>query len=605
MGLLHEAAIFLAAAVVAVPLCRLLGFGSVLGYLAAGVAIGPDGLALVTDVDNILHFSELGIVLLLFVIGLELQPSRLWVLRHNVFGLGALQVAACGVPLGLAAWGLGVAPIPAVVIGAGLALSSTAFVLQLLAERGQLTTHHGRAGFTILLFQDLAVLPLLAAMPLLAAGGADLEPAAMARDAGAVVGVLLALVLGGHYALRPILRLVARTRTHEIFTATALLLVLGSALAVSAVGLSMALGAFVAGVLLADSEFRHELEATIEPFKGLFLGLFFIAVGMSADLGLVAARPGAVIGLAAGLIALKAGVLFVLARLWGLDRRAAPALAVLLSQGGEFGFVLFSAAAGRGILDGGTADLLIAVVTLSMAATPLLVLANERLLQPRLAGAAPQRPRDRIEADESHAAPVIIAGFGRFGQIVGRMLRVARIPFTALELNPAQVDFVRRYGNRVYYGDPSRLEVLRAAGAEHARALVLALDDVEASVRAATTARHHYPKLAVYARARNRQHAHRLMELGVRVIVRETFDSSLDLATRLLTGLGWPPERAAEAAARFRAHDEATLEHQRALRHDEQALIQSAHEAAAELEELFELDQPETEGRGASPRDGA
>jgi len=342
MDLLHEAAIFLTAAVIAVPLCRLLGFGSVLGYLAAGVAIGPDGLALIADVDNILHFAELGIVLLLFVIGLELQPSRLWVLRHSVFGLGSLQVLACAVPLAIAAWALGLEPVPSAVVGAGLALSSTAFVLQLLAERGQLTTHHGRAGFAILLFQDLAVLPMLAAMPLLEAGGAGLEPGEILVDLAAVVGVLLALVVGGHYALRPVLRLVARSRTEEIFTATALLVVIGSALAVATVGLSMALGAFVAGVLLADSEFRHELEATVQPFKGLFLGLFFIAVGMSADLGLVAASPLTVLGLAAGLIAIKAAVIFTVARLWGVERRAAPALAAILSQGGEFGFVLFS-----------------------------------------------------------------------------------------------------------------------------------------------------------------------------------------------------------------------------------------------------------------------
>jgi glutathione-regulated potassium-efflux system ancillary protein KefC/glutathione-regulated potassium-efflux system protein KefB len=517
------------------------------------------------------------------------------VLRHSVFGLGALQVAACGLPLALAAWGLGLDPVPAGVVGAGLALSSTAFVLQLLSERGQLTTHHGRAGFSILLFQDLAVLPLLAAMPLLQGGGAGLSASELLVEALQVAGVLAAIVIGGHYLLRPVLRAVALARTHEIFTATALLVVLGSALAVHAVGLSMALGAFLAGVLLADSEYRHELEANIEPFKGLLLGLFFIAVGMSADLGLVAERPGTVVGLALGLLAVKAVMIYAVARLWGLQPPAARALAVVLPQGGEFAFVLFSAAVGRGILPEGTGDLLIAVVTLSMAATPLLVLLNERWLAPRLDAQAPPAAYDRIDAGE---APVIIAGFGRFGQIVGRLLRMTRIPFTALEINPLQVDFVRRYGNKVYYGDPARPDVLRAAGAGHARAFVLAIDDVEASVRVAERVRHAHPQLPVYARARNRQHAQRLMDLGARVIVRETFDASLSLGRQVLEGLGWAPEAAGDAAARFREHDEQALAKQRALRHDEQALIQSVKQAAAELEELFEYDSgPGRRGR--------
>ena len=590
MDLLQEAAIFLAAAVIAVPICRLLGFGSVPGYLVAGVAIGPDGLALITDVDNILHFAEIGIVLLLFVIGLELKPSRLWVLRRSVFGQGAAQVAACAVPIGLVGWFLGLDPVAATVVGAGLALSSTAFVLQLLAERGQLTSQHGRTGFAILLFQDLAVVPLLAAMPLLETGGSGFTLESLLRDGGAVVGVLLALVIGGHFALRPILRLVARERTREIFTATALLVVVGSALAVSTVGVSMALGAFVAGVLLAESEFRHELEVTVEPFRGLFLGLFFIAVGMSADLDLIGAQPLTVLGLAAGLIAVKGTVILALARVWGLERRAAPALAAILAQGGEFAFVLFSAAVARGLLADAVADLLIAVVTLSMAATPLLVLFTERVLVPRLAHEA-ARAYDDI-ADDGEEAPVLIAGFGRFGQIIGRMLHMAHVPFTAIEVNPSQVDFVRRYGHRVYYGDPSRADLLRAAGAGRARAIVLAVDDVEASVRAAENIRRHFPDVPIYARARNRQHAHRLMDIGVRVIVRETFDSSLNLGEQLLVGLGWPVGRAQEAAHAFRAHDEGTLARQYALRHDEQALIQSSHEAAAELEELFELDEP-------------
>jgi len=587
MNLLEETAVFLGAAVIAVPLFRRLGFGSVLGYLAAGVVIGPDGLGLVTNVRNILHFAEIGVVLLLFIIGLELQPSRLWILRHSVFGLGAAQVVACAIPLGGAAWAFGLDPVAAGVVGIGLALSSTAFVLQLLAERGQLTAQHGRMAFSVLLFQDLAVLPLLAAMPLLGAGGAGIRAEQLALDGAATLAMLLAIVIGGHYLLRPVLRLVAEARTQEIFTATALLVVIGSALAVQTVGLSMGLGAFLAGVLLAESEFRHELEATIEPFKGLLLGLFFIAVGMSANLDLVIASPERVLGLAAGLIGVKLVVVYVLARLWGQPGRTASALAAAIPQGGEFGFVLFTAAVLRGVLADDTADLLIAVVTVSMAITPLLVLFNERVLWPRFERPA-ERPYDTVQDEH---APVIVAGFGRFGQIIGRMLRLAHIPFTALEANPSQVDFVRRYGNRIHYGDPSRLELLRAAGTDRARAFVLAIDDVEASVRVAETVRRHFPNVPLYARARNRQHAHRLMDLGARVIVRETFDSSLNLAEQLLAGLGWEPEDARVAAERFREHDERLLARQYAVRHDEQALIQSSHEAAAELEGLFEADE--------------
>lgn len=591
MGLLHETAIFLAAAVLAVPLFRLLGFGSVLGYLAAGVIIGPDVLRLITDVDNILHFAEIGVVLLLFIIGLELQPSRLWVLRRSVFGLGTAQVVLCGVPLVLAAWWFGLPPSAALVVGLGLALSSTAFVLQLLAERGQLTTQHGRNAFSILLFQDLAVLPMLAAMPLLATGTESIGLAGILRDSAAAVGVLLAIVIGGHYLLRPILRTVVQVRTSEIFTATALLVVIGSALAVEAVGLSMALGAFLAGVLLADSEYRHELEANIEPFKGLLLGLFFIAVGMSADLDLVGQRPLTVLGIAAGLLAFKTAVLYGLGRVWGMTPRVACSLAAVLPQGGEFGFVLFTAAVGHGVMGEMTADMLIAAVTLSMAVTPLMVLLTERFIAPRLEAAEPPRPFDRPDEDEE-AAPVIIAGFGRFGQVVGRLLRVARIPFTALEMNPSQVDFVRRFGNRVYYGDPSKAELLRAVGTHRARAFVLAIDDIEASIRTAEALHRLYPSLPLYARARNRKHAHRLMDLGARVIVRETFASSLEMGEHLLTGLGWDAAMARDAIRVFREHDEALLQRQHAVHRDEEALIQSAQEAARELEDLFESDIP-------------
>jgi glutathione-regulated potassium-efflux system ancillary protein KefC/glutathione-regulated potassium-efflux system protein KefB len=448
MTLLYEAAIFLAAAVIAVPLFRRIGFGSVLGYLAAGLAIGPHGFGLITDVEDILQFSKIGVVLLLFIIGLELQPARLWVLRRNVFGLGALQLVACSGALGTVAWMLGVSPGAALVVGVGLAFSSTALVLQSLSEREALTTRHGRAAFAILLFKYIALLPLLAVLPMLGSGTDGLEPRALAIDTFISLAVIAAIVAGGHVALRPIFRLVAATGTHETFAAMALLVVIGSALAVDATGLSMGVGALVAGVLLADSEFRHEIEADIEPFKGLLLGLFFIAVGMSADLGLFVEEPAVVFGLAGGLIAIKLVLIYAIGRAWGLGDGQARSLAAVLPQGGELAFVVFSSAAQEGVLTGTEVDYLITAVTLSMVATPLTVLFNERVLAPRL-DRSDERMYDTIDTP---APGVIIAGFGRFGQIVGRVLHSANVPFTALEINPVQVDFVRRYGNRLYYG---------------------------------------------------------------------------------------------------------------------------------------------------------
>ena len=588
MSILQDSAIYLLAAVIAVPLCRLLGFGSVLGYLAAGLAIGPWGLGLVTDVDNILHFSEVGVVFLMFIVGLELQPSRLWALRKWVFGVGAAQMGVAGAALCVAALAFGLPPRAAMVIGLGLALSSTAFVLQMLAEKNQLTSHHGRAGFAILLFQDLAVIPLLSSLPLLAEKGLGLD-----LGLGAAIGTFAwrlgffaLLVAGGHYLLRPAFRLVAGVKVPEISTAAALLVVIGAALAVDWIGASMALGAFMAGVLLADSEFRHELEANIEPFKGLLLGLFFIAVGMSANMGLVMHAPLRVAGITAALMGLKWLAMFAVGKVMRLPGNSPRRLAFTLAQGGEFGFVLFTAAMSRGIIDRPTADLLILAITFSMALTPLLYLLDERVIE-RLFTRATEPEFDTIEP-EGHQ--VIIAGFGRYGQIIGRLLRSQGIAFTALEASPAQVDFVRRYGNKIYYGDASRPELLRAAGAERAKVLVLAIDDIQASLETAHAAREQFPNLRVYARARNRHHAHRLMDAGARIITRELFFSSLHTGTEVLKGLGFSKQQAEFAVTTFRRHDEATLKKQYSLRGDEAALIQSAKDAADELRELFEAD---------------
>jgi len=575
---LHDVAIFLAAAVIAVPVARRLGLGAVLGYLGAGLAIGPWGLKLITDVESIFRFSEFGVVLLLFLIGLELQTDRLWRLRGAVFGLGAAQVAVSTAALAGVAVALGVAPVPALVVGFGLAMSSTAFVLRMLADRNELASREGRRAFAILLFQDLAVIPFLALVPVLAGGdGGAAFPAARA------VVVIALLVAAGRFALRPALRWLAAADVPEVFTAAALLVVVGTSLLMETVGLSMSLGAFVAGVMLADSEFRHELQADLEPFKGLLLGLFFIAVGMSVNLGLLGAQPGVVLGLVAGLLAVKAAVVYAIGRVARVPADAARALAVALSQGGEFAFVLFGVAASAGLLAAPLHELLLVVVTLSMATTPPLYALQARLRQP-LAGPA----FDPIDAPE---APVIIAGFGPFGQVVGRLLRVKKIRFTVLEKSMEQVDFVRRYGNKIYYGDAARVDLLRAAHAGKARVLLISISRPETSLAIAESVRRHFPRLRIFAVANDRNHALRLMDLGVHLVIRRAYFSSLEMGRRLLVELGEPEPAADRSVRTFREHDETTLLRQQALYRDEKQLIQSAQDAARELEQLFEADQ--------------
>ncbi len=590
MAQLEQALIFIAAAVVAVPLTKRLGFGSVLGYLCAGIVIGPAALGLISDVEYVLHFAELGVVFLLFIIGLELKPARLWVMRRPVFGLGTAQVLVCGGALGGMAYYSGLEPKAALVVGFGLALSSTAFVLQLLGEQKQLASDHGRNAFAVLLFQDLAVIPLIAMVPLLAdqsSGGID--PLQLALTLASIV----ALVAGARYLLRPVLRLVANSGISELFTATALLIVLGAAVMMEKAHLSMGLGAFIAGMLLADSEYRHELEAKIEPFKGLLLGLFFIAVGMSVDLSLIASRPIDVFGYTVLLVATKAFVIFSLARLFGLAGSVAGALAVVLSQGGEFAFVLFTLARDTGVLAGETMDLLIVVVTLSMATTPFLFIANERARN-RAEKAETAKPFDRIESENN---PVVIASFGRFGQIVGRVLRSRGLQFTALDASARQVEVVRKFGSKVYYGDAARIDLLRAAGIDQARFFVLAIEDVEQSLRAAKTVRHYCPHLPILARARNRTHAYALMDLGIEMIYRDTFYSGLELARTLLQELGTDARTADNVVSTFAEHDEKLLRRQHVLQQDEAKLIQSAHEAAADLEELLRADKRHDETR--------
>ena len=589
MSLVHEVVVFLAAAVITVPLFRKLGMGTVLGFLIAGVLIGPWLLGIISDVDNILHFAEFGVVLLLFVIGLELRPLRLWELRRPIFGLGGAQVAVTGLVLTAAGMALGLSIMTAIVVGLVLSLSSTAFALQILAEKKQLTTHYGRASFAILLFQDLAAIPLLALIPLFSAGGLDQtwNPLSAIK----AVAIVVSVIVGGRWLLRPFLRLAASATSHEVFVAAALLVVVGTALLMQVAGLSMALGSFLAGVLLADSEYRHELEADIEPFKGLLLGLFFISVGMSMNLGLVIQRPYIVLGLVAGLMAIKALLLYGLGRLAKQSHGSAVNLALFISQGGEFAFVLFPAAAGVQVLDKPLADLLIVVVSLSMAVTPLLLTLNERIFKIGH-GTDETREFDNIEAHEHR---VIIAGFGRFGQMIARTLRMKKIPFTVLESSFEQVDFVRKFGNKIHFGDASRLDLLRAARADLAEIFVLAIDDMEASVRTAEMVKKHYPHLKIYARARNRVHAYRLMDVGVDKQIRETLLSSIELARDVLMALGHTQNEANDAIRRFRQHDEALLERQHKIQDDEAQLIAAARAGAEELERLFEEDAARTD----------
>ncbi len=579
---LGQVTIFLAAAVIAVPVFKRLGLGAVLGYLAAGVAIGPSGLGYIHEVDSTLHFAELGVVFLMFLVGLELQPARLWKLRAQVFEFGGLQVAVSTLLLAPIAWLLGLPPIAAIIAGVALSLSSTAFVLQILAERRALALPYGHAAFGILLFQDVAASPLLAILPLLGTAR-DAEAAGHSPwvQVGLALGVILGLVLAGRYLLGPLFRVVTGTKIRELSGALALLIVLATAGLVEHVGLSMALGAFLAGVLLADSPYRHELEADIDPFKGLLLGLFFVAVGMSAQLHLLVAAPLTILGLVAALVLVKLVVLLLLGRaVFKLTPRGALDLGLALSRGGEFAFVVCSAALAAGVFDRATSDLVIIIVTLSMVTTPLLFLLRDRLAKET----GDARPYDTIDEENG----VIIAGFGRFGQIVGRMLRMARVGFTALEANPTQIDFVRRFGNKIFYGDAARLDLLHAAGAAKARLLIVAVDDPEAAINIVKHARHAFPQLRILARSRNRQHNHALQAAGADRIIRETYLSSLELGEQALDELNLPDAR--EIAAAFREWDERLLAEQFAIRDDEQAMIAQAKKAALELEKLFETD---------------
>lgn len=577
--------IYLAAAVIAVPLAKKLGLGSIIGYLAAGIAIGPWGLGLVTNVQDILHFAEFGVVLMLFLVGLELEPKRLWNLRRPIFGWGSAQVLGCAVLLTGVAMAFGVSWQVALVAGLGLALSSTAIALQAIGERHLMPTSSGQAGFSILLFQDVAAIPILALLPLLGAISGGNEAIAHTNtwlEAIKIVAAIATIILGGRLLLRPLLRWIANSGTPEIFTAASLLLVVSIAALMQFVGLSMALGAFLAGVLLAESEYRRELETDIEPFKGLLLGLFFIAVGMSIDFGVLWKSPGLMAAILFGFLALKLVVIYGLAWLMKLPFQERPVFAVLLAQGGEFAFVVFQAAAGAHVFSAETASLLIGAVALSMLLSPLLLVAVDKLLLPRWADCdTPQLE----EISEQQQAPIIIAGFGRYGQIIGRMLLAQGVQATVLDHDAEMVETVRAFGFRVFYGDATRLDLLRTAGAATAKILVLAVDDMEQSLKIVDLAREHFPQMQIVARARDVTHWNALRDRGVMQVEREVFESSLRSARTVLELLGQPPHEARQAAMRFRRHNLELFERMYPHRKDRTKVIAVATQGRLQLEE--------------------
>ena len=581
--------VYLGAAVLAVPLARLLGLGAIIGYLAAGIVIGPWGLKLVTEPATMLHIAEFGVVLMLFLVGLELEPRRLWAMRRPIFGGGSVQLlgsAALMTGVGVAA---GLAWPVALLAGLGLAMSSTAIGLGALAERNLMATASGQGVLSVALLQDMAAIPVLALVPLLAVGAAAQHAEGSAWLAAAkAFGVIAAIIFGGRLLLRPALRWIARSDTPEIFTAAALLLVVATASLMQSVGLSMALGAFLAGVLLAESEYRRALETDLEPFKGLLLGLFFIAVGMSIDFAVVLAHPGLMAAVVLGFLALKALVLWGLARRIGLPLVERPVYVILLAQGGEFGFVVFQAAQQAGVMDSQTTSFLVAAVAVSMLLTPLLLLIADRWWVPSLARQAGRhRAPGPAELSEPQAAPIIIAGFGRYGQVVGRLLNASGLSATILEHDAEQVEAVRKFGSRVFYGDATRLDMLRTAGAAEARVLVLAIDDIAQSVTVAKLVKQHFPNLTIVARARNVSHYAQLRQLGVASVERETLDSALMSGRRVLELMGWQSHTARNQALRYRQHTIDLLEQMAPHIGDQQALIAVAKQGRQQLEQMW------------------
>ncbi|MBI4821747.1 MAG: cation:proton antiporter [Deltaproteobacteria bacterium] len=603
-GFLGQAFIYLGAAVVAVPIAKKLGLGSVLGYLLAGVAIGPFALGLVGEEgQDVMHYAEFGVVMMLFLVGLELEPALLWRLRAPILGLGGLQVLVTALVIAVIATFFGVSFATGLAVGLTLAMSSTAIVIQMLNEKGWMKTSAGQSSFAVLLFQDLAVIPILALFPLLAPEGAVQAVTAEGHQSFvgslpawgktlAVLGAVASIVIVGRALVRPALRAVAGTRLRELFTAAALLLVVGIALLMELVGLSPALGTFLAGVVLAESEYRHELESDIDPFKGLLLGLFFISVGASIDFAMVAQMPLAIAGIVLIVFVAKAIVLFGLSKLFKLGTDQGALFAAALPQVGEFAFVLLSFAAGLGVLTKEQAGLLVAVVALTMAATPIVMFVFERFVMPRLGTKEREaRPADEVHGDNA----VIIAGYDRFGNTVGRLLKANGYGTTVLDNDSDRVDLLRRMGLRVFYGDPTRHDLLEAAGAGKAKIIILALGEPEKNLSIVHTVRKHFPHLEIFARSIDRPDAYELLEDDVKHVYRETLDSALRMGVDVLRALGMHGYRATRAARTFLNHDEAGLHELAAARKDRAHYINVAKTMIEDLERTMQSEAKDAE----------
>ncbi|MEL6291033.1 MAG: cation:proton antiporter [Pseudomonadota bacterium] len=597
---LTEIAVLLGAAAIAAPVARMLKVGTVLGYLFAGVLmVGVGEIFSIYQAKEFLHVAEFGIVLLLFLIGLELRPKRLWAMRTSILGTGGSQVAITAVLLTGAVIALGLDWVTALFLGLSLALSSTAFAIQVLEEKGELQLRHGRLAFSVLLFQDIAAIPLIALVPVFAVATAGAASAAGGMDFWAAlqaVGVIAGVIMIGRFAIEPALRLVAMANVKEGMTAFALLLVVATAALMQSAGLSPSLGGFIAGVLLADSSYRHQLEADLKPFEGLLLGLFFTAIGMSLQFDLLLTEPLTIVGLVIGLMAIKYIVLYGLGRFDGMTDWQAKRLGLSLSQGGEFAFVLLTAGVVAGAIDGFSANVGILVVTLSMMATPILLLIDE-VLAPR-PQATHAIPEDPMPENQGH---IIIAGLGRFGQIIARILRARRIPFTALDLDPQQIELVKRFGNEAFYGDTSRQDVLASAKLNEARVVVIALSNVEASIRTARVIRSLNPNVPIFARARDRVHYHRLLELGVENIWRETYLSALDLGRGVLRSAGMSDAEVEYTIETFDAHDRKRLIDDYHHYTDQEKLMEQARSAAESLARIFDEDATSRTLKKAAP----
>lgn len=575
---IQQTLVFIGSAILLVPIFKYLGFGSVLGYLIAGIVVGPYGLKFIGDAESVMHFAEIGVVLLLFMIGLEIQPFKLWSMRKHLLGLGGLQVLLTTTVFTLIGKWLGLSDISAVMIGFSMSLSSTAFALQTLTERNQFNTEFGRSSFSILLMQDLVAIPALAIIPSLASTSA--EPASWTKLLS-FFSILLVLILASRYLMRPIFRILAGTHTREIFTAATLFIVLGVAVLMQKIGLSAALGTFIAGVLLAESEYRHEIEANLDPFKSLLMGLFFISVGMSVSLDLIVQKPILIFSMAIGYLILKTGIIYSVGRVFKLNHENSKLMALNIAQGGEFAFVIFGMIATFQLASPEIIAILTAVITLSMALNPVFSKLNERFSCRQQMG---EVQYDQIK-DES--PQVIIAGFGRFGQMFGRVMRAQGIAFVAIDHDSGQIELLRKFGSKVYYGDASRADLLEAAGAAKAKYFILAVDGVEESMQVVKTVKEHFPNLKIFARARNRGHVFDLMDEGIEHIKRETFDSSVYFVKDLLIEMGFEPKKAKNLIERFKEHDELMMIEQYKVRHDDKTLVSLSKQGNAQLAQVL------------------